>query len=91
MQPCIIIFEDLHQICDRNDLGKETSQSLIMALLRELDLIHSSDKILFIATTSQISNIDMSLRRSGRLDKEIKLEIPQNKGFFIRTFFNLYN
>ena len=80
LQPSIIIFEDLHQICDRKDLGKETSQALIMALMKELDSIYSAEKVLVIATTNQITNIDMGLRRSGRLDKEIKIEIPQNKG-----------
>lgn len=79
LQPSIIIFEDLHQICDRKDLGKEVSQSLTMALIKSLDSIASNEKILIIATTNQISNVDMALRRSGRLDKEIKLEIPQNK------------
>jgi len=63
-------------------MGKETSQSLIMALIKELDSISSLEKVLVIATTSQIANIDMGLRRSGRLDKEIKLEIPQNKERF---------
>ena len=50
LQPSIIIFEDIHQICDRKDMGKETSQSLIMALIKELDSISSLEKVLVIAT-----------------------------------------
>ena len=64
-------------------MGQENSFSFLNSLCTEIDNINYNEKVMIIATSNQISNVDMALRRSGRLDKEIKLEIPQNKGIFL--------
>lgn len=67
-------------------MGQENSFSFLNSLCTEIDNINYNEKVMIIATANQISNVDMALRRSGRLDKEIKLEIPQNKGIIFKYF-----
>lgn len=57
--------------------------------MKELDGILQGEKVLVIATTNQITSIDPGLRRAGRFDKEIKFEIPQNKGMVFMFYWFL--
>ncbi len=39
-------------------------------------LLDQSQNVLYLCLTNKIDNIDLSLRRPGRLDKEIEIPIP---------------
>ncbi|XP_017857950.1 PREDICTED: spermatogenesis-associated protein 5 [Drosophila arizonae] len=78
--PSLIILEDIHTLCpkqDSNDLVKRAS----LALLSQLDLLSSGCRVetsrtFLLATSSQIDALHPSIRRAGRLDCELELGPP---------------
>jgi len=69
--PTVLFFDDLHVICDKSNKG------LISTLSAEIDNLKPNHRVLVVCATSQPKKIDETLRRSGRLDKEIAFEIPK--------------
>jgi len=48
---------------------------MVATLLKLMDEIGPSDRVLLIAATNRPDSIDPALRRSGRFDKEIEIGI----------------
>eukprot|EP00347_Sterkiella_histriomuscorum_P019506 403341369 len=72
-QPSVLIIEELDFIGS----AKASNKDLFYAFQSELDSIDSlNDKILIIATTNKLDELDKSLRRGGRLDIDIRFDMP---------------
>jgi ATP-dependent 26S proteasome regulatory subunit len=57
--------------------SKQSNKELFYTLLSELDSIDASTQlILIIATTNRLDDVDKSLRRGGRLDIDIRFDMP---------------
>ena len=73
-------MDDLHQMCPHGELGpSEAEKKVTASLCSFLDSLafQSSDKpVVVIATTSSPEQVDPSLRRAGRFDKEIEISVP---------------
>ena len=52
------------------------------SLLSEIDQIQKDEKVLIVATTNQLDKLDKALRRGGRLDLDIRLDMPTDKDRF---------
>lgn len=77
-QPTIIILEDIHILCKKND-NSDLNRRMISAVLNCMDNLSSSlvgSKSVVIATSPQIEDLDGSLLRSGRFDCSIEVPIP---------------
>ena len=48
-------------------------------MLSELDSIDPALPILIIATTNKLEDVDKSLRRGGRLDIDIRIDMPSSE------------
>lgn len=46
--------------------------------LGELDALESNEKVLIIATTNSLDRLDKSVRRGGRLDLDVRLDMPSD-------------
>ena len=46
--------------------------------LGELDALESHDRVLIIATTNSLDRLDKSVRRGGRLDLDVRLDMPSD-------------
>ena len=57
----------------RKDGSEQLSIRMVATLLKLMDEIGPSDRILLIAATNRPDSIDPALRRPGRLDKEIEI------------------
>ena len=58
--------------------------SCLLTLIDGLNIDSTStseqpDRVFFIGTTSKLSDVDPALRRSGRLEKEIEMSVPNSK------------
>jgi transitional endoplasmic reticulum ATPase len=56
---------------------------MFYTLLSELDSINEGfNNILIIATTNKLDDLDKSLRRGGRLDIDIRFDMPNSEDRF---------
>ena len=88
--PAIIILDELETICPRRDKNNpvgDVERRLISSLGSLMDKLNqynsSSTKkhhVVVVGTTAKPNMIDGSLRRYGRFDKEINLNVPDAQG-----------
>lgn len=75
-QPSVVIADQLETIASKAGMSDGLrASSMLYALRRELDASKDS-KVLFVATTRRLIDIDESLRVPGRLEFEIEIPIP---------------
>ena len=71
-QPSVLIIEEIDFIAN-----PKSNKELFYTLLSELDSIgEKHEQVLIIATTNKIDELDKSLRRGGRLDIDIRFDMP---------------
>uniref|UniRef100_A0A336LTP5 CSON001040 protein n=1 Tax=Culicoides sonorensis TaxID=179676 RepID=A0A336LTP5_CULSO len=69
----LVIVEDIHNLCpnsDNSDIGRRVTSTFITLM----DQLPSN--ALIIATTNQLEELSVNLRRSGRIDYEIEIPVP---------------
>ena len=72
--PGLLVIEDLHLISGSSE-GKAVVSSLV-GCLDNLQATPPSKHVVVVATTNQIEEIDPSLRRPGRFEREIEITTP---------------
>jgi len=77
-KPCVIIIDEITNICPKNDSSDVVRKvsSLLISLLDSLHQKVNASKVFVIATTNNLDNVDPALRRSGRLDFEVEIPVP---------------
>jgi ATP-dependent 26S proteasome regulatory subunit len=74
--PSVIFLDEVDVLCQRRSgSGTQLEQRLVAALLAEIDGMQNQ-RVMIMAATSRPDAIDESLRRPGRLDREIELPVP---------------
>jgi SpoVK/Ycf46/Vps4 family AAA+-type ATPase len=84
--PCIFFIDEIDGMAQsREHVTKETERKIIGQLLVSIDSIRMKKNapVFVIAATNQIETIDQALRRPGRFDHEINLNIPTEKERFL--------
>lgn len=72
--PSVLEIDDIDVFC-----GKRNQQT-VSYLSALFDKVHRSRaKIVVLATSNKINDVDLSLRRSGRFDKEVEIPVPSPK------------
>lgn len=79
--PCIIIIDEISNLCPKNDSSDVVRKvsSLLVSLLDSLHSKTNGSRTFVIATTQNLDNIDPAVRRSGRLDYEIEIPVPNTQ------------
>ncbi len=78
MKPCIIFIDEIDAIGKSRNAGG--SGDTLVQLLTEMDGFASESGIMILAATNQPQALDPALRRPGRLDREIPVELPGLEG-----------
>ncbi len=79
--PTIIFIDEIDAIAPkREDVGGEVERRVVSQLLTMMDGLKSRGKVIVIAATNRVNAIDPALRRPGRFDREIKINVPDKKG-----------
>ncbi|XP_060073261.1 ATPase family gene 2 protein homolog B-like isoform X2 [Ylistrum balloti] len=74
---CILFIDEIDSLCPKKKPGETTSgQNASGLLLSFFDNLHESLSLLVIGATNRPGSLDPALRRPGRLDKEIMMNIP---------------
>ncbi|XP_035826697.1 spermatogenesis-associated protein 5-like protein 1 isoform X2 [Aplysia californica] len=74
----ILFLDELDTLCPHRDNSSLGSKQITSALIHELDSLHGKDipGLLVLGATNVISSLDPSLRRPGRFDREVLINIP---------------
>lgn len=75
---CILLLDEVDALCSRRDLSKTSSQS-VRSTVQFLSLLEQADStpgLVVIATTNKVNSLDPSVRRPGRLETEIFINVP---------------
>ncbi|KFG26820.1 uncharacterized protein NESG_00976 [Nematocida ausubeli] len=73
--PAIILIDDIDRFCmKREGLDNESDKRVVLRVVEFISALPK--KVLVIATATSADDIDPILRRSGRLEREIKLMVP---------------
>jgi transitional endoplasmic reticulum ATPase len=79
--PAIIFIDELDAIAPkREDVTGEVERRVVSQILTMMDGLKSRGKVIVIGATNRINAIDQALRRPGRFDREIGINVPDKHG-----------
>ncbi len=80
-QPSIIFLDELDAIAPKRDkVSGDVEKRIVSQLLSLMDGLKHRGNIVVIGATNLPSAIDPALRRPGRFDREVVLEVPDRNG-----------
>ena len=91
LAPCVLFFDEIDAVgAERGSQrsNRENDQT-INAMLTELDGFDARGDILVVAATNRADTLDPALLRSGRFDRQIRIDIPK-KWETRKELFQLY-
>ena len=79
--PTVIIIDEISNICPKNDSSDAVRRvsSLLASLLDNLHVKRNASKVFVLANTNNLDNVDPAIRRSGRLDYEVEIPVPNSE------------
>ncbi len=79
--PAIIFIDELDSIAPkREDVTGEVERRVVAQLLTMMDGLESRGQAIVIAATNRVDSVDPALRRPGRFDREISIDVPDETG-----------
>ena len=79
--PTIIFIDELDAIAPkREDAMGEVERRVVSQILKMMDGLKSRGKVIVIGATNRVNSIDPALRRPGRFDREISINVPGKEG-----------
>jgi len=79
--PTIIFIDELDAVAPkREETMGEVERRVVSQLLTMMDGLKSRGKVIVIGATNRVNSIDPALRRPGRFDREIAINVPGKEG-----------
>ncbi len=79
LSPCIVFIDEIDAIgTSRAESGH--ADSVLIQLLTELDGFDDKSEVIVLAATNQPQLLDPALRRPGRFDRQVPVELPDLEG-----------
>ncbi|CAM9576136.1 unnamed protein product [Chrysoparadoxa australica] len=79
--PAIIFIDEIDSIAPKRDkAGGEVEKRIVSQLLTLMDGIKPTSHVVVIAATNRPNIIEPALRRFGRFDRELNINIPDDEG-----------
>ena len=79
--PSIIFIDEIDSIAPKRDeVTGETERRVVAQLLALMDGLETRGKVVVIGATNRPNALDPAVRRPGRFDREIEINIPNRKG-----------
>ncbi|HEA46307.1 MAG TPA: AAA family ATPase [Candidatus Pacearchaeota archaeon] len=79
--PAIIFIDEIDAIAPkREDVTGEVERRVVSQILTTMDGLKSRGKVIVIGATNRVNALDPALRRPGRFDREIEINVPGKKG-----------
>lgn len=74
--PSVIYIDEINELVTNRRFSSDITRKVLQFLLTQLDGFDSSTGILVIASTNCYDDLPRSLLRSGRMDKKLKIDVP---------------
>lgn len=75
--PAVIFIDEIDSIAPkRDDIRGEVERRVVAQLLTLMDGLDERGRLIVIAATNRVNDIDPALRRPGRFDREIEIGVP---------------
>ncbi len=79
--PSIIFIDEIDAIAPkREEVQGEVERRVVSQLLTMMDGLKSRGKVIVIGATNRPNSIDPALRRPGRFDREVNINVPGKEG-----------
>jgi len=79
--PAIIFIDEIDSIAPkRGDVHGEVERRVVAQMLTLMDGLRERGRVIVIAATNRVNDMDPALRRPGRFDREILVGVPDQKG-----------
>jgi len=79
--PSIIFIDEIDAIAPkREDVGGEVERRVVSQLLTMMDGLQGRGKVIVVGATNRVNALDEALRRPGRFDREIEINVPDKEG-----------
>ena len=79
--PSIIFIDEIDAIASkREEVHGEVERRVVSQMLTLMDGLKGRGKVIVIGATNRIDSIDPALRRPGRFDREIVVDVPDRDG-----------
>lgn len=76
----VIFFDEIDALAPNRSHAHEASQKVVATLLGEMDGMKDSSNILVVGATNRLEGVDSALKRGGRFDLMIKVDLPDDEG-----------
>ena len=79
--PTIIFIDEIDAIASkREETMGEVEKRVVSQILTMMDGLKSRGKVIVIGATNRLNSLDPALRRPGRFDREISINVPGKEG-----------
>ncbi|MAH48341.1 ATPase [Candidatus Pacearchaeota archaeon] len=79
--PSIIFIDEIDAIAPkREEVGGEVERRVVSQLLTMMDGLQARGKVVVIGATNRPNALDPALRRPGRFDREVEINVPDKEG-----------
>jgi len=79
--PSIIFIDEIDAIAPkREDVHGEVERRVVSQILTMMDGLKGRGKVIVIGATNRVNSLDPALRRPGRFDREININVPNKEG-----------
>ncbi len=79
--PSIIFIDEIDAIAPkREDVQGEVERRVVSQLLTMMDGLQSRGRVVVIGATNRPNSLDPALRRPGRFDREVAINVPDKEG-----------
>ncbi len=79
--PSVVFIDEIDSIAPKRGEGThELERRVVAQLLTLMDGLQGRGKVIVIAATNRVDDVDAALRRPGRFDREIEIGVPDRDG-----------
>ena len=79
--PTIIFIDEIDAIASkREEMVGEVERRVVSQILTMMDGLKSRGKVIVVGATNRVDSLDSALRRPGRFDREISINVPDKDG-----------
>ncbi|KAI8827196.1 P-loop containing nucleoside triphosphate hydrolase protein [Fimicolochytrium jonesii] len=80
--PCILFIDEIDALTPRRESTRSQENRVVAQLLTLMDGMSSRGSLIVIGATNLPNSIDPALRRPGRFDREVAIDVPSEEARF---------